>query len=814
MNLQGLSSKEAQLRFEKFGPNLVTTKKVSTWLSDLKSVLLDPMGLMLLVLAFLYYITQQYHEAVILSIAFIPVVGVDVFLNIKAKKALTALGSTFLPNAKVIRDSKIVSIESSEVVPGDLMVFEEGQIFCADGKILDAENLSVDESSISGESVPVLKSTGDFFLSGTTILSGRGHGEVEETGKNSRFGKIASLMEKTEESVSPLKQKMDRFIKVLFQISIGLVVFLFILEVIRGTSFGQSLIDAITFGMAAVPEEFAIVYTLYLSLGAWRLSKKGVLIRSLPSVEALGSIDILCTDKTGTLTQGLFRLENLIPLDGGTPQELILESILACEPIAVDTLEKSIFDKALKIFDKKQFDQEKSLWKLIHDYPFEAQGKHMSHVWEHISGKQILCMKGAFEGIAEHCNNTPEEIETARKKVNELSSQANRVLALATKNSNFIGERQNDEKNCRLRALLVFSDPIREEAREAVEKCQSAGIQVKMITGDHLLTAHAVAEEVGLLHDDNYLFSGDHLSSLSFEERKAAYIKGNIFARVRPEQKYELVEVLKSTGQLVAMTGDGINDAPALRRADVGISMGPRATDLTRSQAEIALIKDDFYGLVQALFEGRRIFENLKKSFSYLLSFHVPVILLTLIPSLLGWPTLLFPVHLVLLELMVHPISAFVFENMEIYKGEKISTKPNKNLLTKRDIYLALGTGFSVSLLCLIIFASLKNQNAELARSFSFFTLLLGSIGFISLEALPSGRIIDIKSFLSFRMLISTISILSITFAIFWNSSLQRIFHVSTLSPMESLKCAGLLILLLCWRPLLNWRQLASTQSR
>lgn len=723
----GLTNEEAKKRFVRDGPNEVVPSRFESGLEDIKKILLDPMGLMLLALAGLHGFIGDRKDAFILLGAYIPVVAVDVLLELRAQRALKAMRSTLSSVAKVLRDGQISEVPIREIVVGDVLIFEEGQALPADGNILESSNLAASESALTGESVPVEKSSGQAFFAGTTILQGRGLGYVEKIGKNTQFGKIASLLEETKAQQSPLQKKVNHLIKYVLIIAIGLAVFLFIIEWARGYGVLQSLITALTFGMAAVPEEFPIVFTLYLSLGAWRLSKHGVLIRSLPSVEALGSVDVICTDKTGTLTEGRFQLESLYSLNPSYPPEKLWQvALMACEEDAVDSMEMAIKEKG------QNFSKELQGWRLTQDYPFEVTGKHMSHVWIHSETKKsLIAMKGAVEGVLEHCDISAEARRHLMSTVESFASQGQRILGMAVREGISKGVREEDEKGLTFLGLLLFSDPVRESAREAISVCQKAGIEIKMLTGDHPLTALAVADQTGIIHSNDFLYSGHQLNEMSVKDRMVAYQKGAIFSRVLPEQKYEMVKALKNSGKVVAMTGDGINDAPALKLADIGISMGLTATDVARSTAQMVLVKNDFRGLVEAVFEGRRIFENLRRSFSYLISFHIPVILLALIPPLFGWGDLLLPIHIVLLEMLVHPISAFAFENLPNSDGGL-----EKSILPLKRLLRSGSAGLMLSLIALWLFHSQQRGNdLTVARSYSMAALFIGNIVFVLIES-------------------------------------------------------------------------------
>lgn len=756
----GLTSAEAKKRLIEFGPNEVVSSKMDSRWQEFKKILLDPMGLMLLGLAALQALIGDKIDAVILLVAYIPVTAVDVILELRTQRVLRAMRNNLSAKANVLRDGKIEQIPLKEIVAGDVLVFEEGQALPADGSIIESADLNVNESALTGESLPIEKMVGQSFFAGTTILQGRGLGLVEKTGKQTQFGKIATLLEVTDAQQSPLQKKVNTLVKKVLVVAFVLAIFLFGLELYRGHSFVQSLIIAMTFGMSAVPEEFPLVFTLYLSLGAWRLSKHGVLIRSLPSVEALGNVDVICTDKTGTLTEGRFQLERLSSFSDHPLEKQWQFALMACEEKAIDSMEKAIFAKG------QPYQNLLTDWSLTSDYAFEPLGKHMSHVWTHRHTQQsIIAMKGAVEGVLEHCSITEEMKRGILKHVEDGASQGQRILGLAAREGTCVGQRSTDEQNLTFVGLLLFSDPVRESATEAIALCQQAGIEIKMLTGDHPLTAHAVADQTGIHHNHETLYTGTQLAAMTAAERMSAYQKGAIFSRVLPEQKHEMVEALKSSGKIVAMTGDGINDAPALKLADIGISMGVNATDVARSTAQMILLKNDFKGLVQAVFEGRNVFANLRRSFAYLISFHIPVILLALLPPLLGWGELLLPIHIVLLELVVHPISAFAFENLPTQ-----SSQQDRALLPKKKLFWSAVRGSLVSLVALLLFRWQSSiTDLTIARSYAMMTIFVGNILFVLFES---------DFLFSRRVILTIVSLLIASAAIFGFSPLANLLHL------------------------------------
>lgn len=760
----GLTSKEVIIQREKFGANQIVDSQLESRFQELKKILLDPMGLMLLSLSGLYAVLGDTTDAIILLIAYIPVTAVDVILEMRAQRALSELKKSLKNTCKVIRDGKISEIISTDIVIGDIVVFEEGQSLPADGELIEVDQLTINEASLTGESIPLNKKNGELFFGGTVILSGRGLGKILAIGKQTKFGKIAQLLEETESIESPLQRKVNDLVRKVVYLAIALVAILFAIEIFRGRNFVESLIVAMTFGLATVPEEFPVVFTLYLSLGAWRLSKHGVLVKSLPSVEALGSVDIICTDKTGTLTEGKFQLEKVeVLVDGVSESEVWQSALMACEEKVVDSMEIAINEKGQTYLEMM------NSWSLKWDFPFEAEGKHMSHIWQSSSGEQILSMKGAVEGVIAHCHLESLQKNKINAMVEKYAGEGRRLLGLARRKGSFSGDRSKDENELDFLGLLVFSDPIRSTAQAAIEKCQSAGIVVKMLTGDHPLTAHAVANEVGIFHSDEYLYTGNQLSEMTKENRWKAYKQGAIFSRVLPEQKFEMVQALKESGLVVAMTGDGINDAPALKLADIGISMGVNATDVARSSAQMILLKNNFNGIVEAIFEGRKIFSNIKRSFSYLISFHIPVIFLAFVPAIFGWGDLLLPIHIVLLELIVHPISAFAFENINL-----IELQNSKILLPRKRFFESALSGIVLSLISLWMFNSYKNEfDLDIARSMALLIILFGNIGFVLVESWPARTL---------RILFTVLGLIGLSFSTVWISSFAHLLHLSSIS--------------------------------
>ena len=672
--LEGLSPIEVERRLTEFGPNRWVERDRFARVREMARLLADPMAVMLLIASVIYFLLGETGDAAVLALALIPVLGIDVVLEARSRKALDQLARAAAPSADVVRQNRICSIAFDKVVPGDILVLREGHVLAADGVVRWAANLFADESSLTGESAPQSKrewladpgaSPPDArFFAGSQVLSGHGFGLVTATGSATQYGGIAALVARTPESASPMQRQVGALVRRL-GVAAGIVAIgLFALSLQRGEPWTRALLGAVSLAMAAVPEEFPIVLTLFLSVGAWRLASRGMLVRRLASVETLGSTTVICTDKTGTLTRGQFQMtHHLVLADGVSERDLLETALLACERHPTDAMERAIaaYAEAHGIHTA----QVAAHHVLVRDYDFDPVGKHMSHVWQRIGRDDayVIASKGAVEGILAHASLDPHQRREALEANGRLAEKGMRVLALAGRTATRPGvDRDEDERVLTLLGLLGFEDPLRPEVPAAVADCQRAGIRIIMITGDHALTAHAVAEAAGIRHDDRQIVTGDELARLDADARDARIRGASILARISPEQKHAIITALQRAGEVVAMTGDGVNDAAALHRADIGIAMGRRGTDVARATADLVLLDDNFASIAETVRQGRHIFRNIQRAFLYLIAFHIPIIALAVAAPLIGIPLLLLPIHLVWLELIVHPVSAIVFQ--------------------------------------------------------------------------------------------------------------------------------------------------------
>ena len=724
----GLSSSEAARRLAAVGPNRFVESAGWRRIGAVLSAIADPMAAMLAITGIVYLVLGDVIDGTILLVALIPVWGVDVVLAARSRRALAALRSSLAPRATVIRDG-VERLELTEtIVPGDVLVIREGEMVHADARVDHEGNFTLDESHLTGESEPQQRGPGATIYAGSRAVGGRAYATVIATGRDTAFGEIAALVANAEAGSSPLQRSVGRLVKRLGLVAVVVAGSVFGLRMAAGSAPIAAFLSAISLAMAAIPEEFPLVLTLFLSLGAMRLSQRGVLVRRLAAVESLGATTVICTDKTGTLTQARFELATHEAI-GGDDARLLSAAVLACEPAPDDIMERAIVAHATEhgIVTEALH----ARWRLAIDHAFEREGKHMTHVWASGDRWKVV-MKGALEGVLEHCTLTTDERAAAERAMAELARDGMRVLAVAERDGSgrVPPAREEAEHALALVGLLGFRDPLRPEVPAAITACREAGIQVKLITGDHAFTARVIAEQAGLAVGPQGVVTGPELAALAPQERRRRIHEATVLARIRPEQKYDIVEQLLAAGEVVAMTGDGINDAPALRRASIGVSMGRGATEVARGAAGLVLLENDFGALVATVREGRRIYANLQRAFLFLVGFHVPIVGLAIATPLLGLPLLLLPIHLVWLELIVHPVAALVFE-AEAEPPDSMRRPPRDPrapLLPRRLLGPSVISGGLVAVGALVLYRARLSAGIEVARGAAMTVVIAGGL--------------------------------------------------------------------------------------
>ena len=679
----GLTSAEAVIRLEKYGPNLPADSRPKTLFGIIIDVLSEPMFLMLLVAGGIYLLLGDLAEALFLLVFVFVVIGITLIQAHKTERALESLRDLSSPRALVIRDGKKIRIAGQDVVPGDLLILHEGDRIPADATLINGQ-LSVDESLLTGESVPVNKMVSEpgdessSLFASTIVTKGYAKALVQQTGNATAVGGIGKALLATYETTSRLQRSSRVIIKNLVMIAFAMVVLLVLVNwLLNEQSFLQSILSGITLAMAILPEEITVILTVFLALGAWRISKINVLTRDITAVEALGTITVLAVDKTGTLTQNSMKVAELsvgnASFVSGSSEELeekfhsLVEFAMLATPQApFDPMEKAIQSFGHELLSGTEHIHDDTVPHL--EYELSPEILAMTRV---ISTEKpslyLLATKGAPEAVADLCHLPASELQDIQHRVEEMAKRGLRVLGVARgvwKKKDISEEwpKSQHDFDFTFLGLIGFIDPIRPEVPAAVKECQSAGIKVLMLTGDHPATAQAIAREVGLAYDAQIIL-GDEIESLSDDVLKERLKEITVCARMRPEQKLRLVQILQESGEIVGMTGDGVNDAPALKASNVGIAMGQRGTDVAREAAALVLLNDSFASITAAISQGRRIYDNITKATRFAFAVHLPIIILTLLPALLQWPILLMPAHIVLLQLLIDPACSIVFES-------------------------------------------------------------------------------------------------------------------------------------------------------
>lgn len=785
--MTGLSSAEVLSLLKKHGYNeLPETKPKSIW-NIAFEVMKEPMFILLISCGALYILLGDFKEGVILLSSIFIIITITFIQHQKTERALEALKKLSSPRVLVIRDGIEIRVPGRDLVPGDIMLLNEGDRIAADSIIINALNLVVDESILTGESIPVSKdnSTENKLYSGTLVVKGNAIATVLNTGLNAQLGKIASSINSIEESPTRLQKEMKTLIKNLLIIGVIISISVVLLFYFTRGGFIKALLNGLAASMAILPEEFPVVLTVFLSLGAWRLSKKNVLTRKTTAIETLGSATVLCTDKTGTITKNKMEVVSVYTNNSVLQKESFANSTHVnslLEIAALASADNSIDPMEVAIIKLLNSDNRLKLT-FVKEYALSKEQLSISRVYKTETGFYNVFCKGAPETVFKLCNLNNTDLNNYKEVLNNYALKGYRVLAVAkAEHNNDVFPLTQSEFNFKIEGLLAFEDPIREEVPEAIKNCYTAGIKVIMITGDYPVTAKTIAEKAGL--NVNKILTGEQLHQLDDVKLREEISNVNVFARVLPEQKLRIVKALKDNHEIVAMTGDGVNDAPALKAANIGIAMGNKGTDVAREASSLVLLDDNFASIVSAIRLGRRIFDNLQKAMSYIIAIHIPIIGLTLLPSFISsMPLFLFPLHIVFMELIIDPVCSIAFETEQEEKGimNRAPRSIHNKFFSGSRIMLSVLQGILLlSMVLIIYFTSLKDGHTELeVRAIAFSSLIIGNILLIltNLSSTRSFVHAFIEKSKSAFLLISIALILLI--AIINLKPLQEIFHFS-----------------------------------
>jgi len=834
--IKGLSEKEVSERLERNGYNELPSSKKRGVLRIVIEVFKEPMFILLVICGALYLLLGDIGEAVMLLGFVFVIMSITIYQEGKAEKAIEALRDLSSPRALVIRGGEQKRIPGKEVVVDDIVLVREGDRVPADAVLLWGMNITVDESLLTGESVPVRKNPSEdissesrkpggddspFLFSGTLVVQGQGVARIISTGVDTEMGKIGKVLTRIEEEPTFLQKETGKLVKSVFIIALILCAIVIGAYGLTRGDWVHGILSGITLAMAILPEEFPVVLVIFLAIGAWRISKKNVLTKKVAAVEILGSSTVLCVDKTGTLTENrmsirkIFNGKEFLDVKAGTDlplpesfHQLIEYGILASKKDPFDPMEKALEELGQRALNNTEHIH--ADWPLVEEYPLSKDMLALSHVWE--TGDRrgyIIAAKGAPEAIADLCHLGDEEKKALIANVYIMANEGLRVLGVAGSlfKKQDLPASQHDF-DFKFIGLLGLADPVRGNVPPAVKECYGAGIRVIMITGDYPVTAQRVANEIGLKYPDRVI-TGSEIEKMGPEEFREKIREVNIFSRVVPEQKLLIVDALKANGEVVAMTGDGVNDAPALKSAHIGVAMGERGTDVARESSGIVLLKDDFSSIVEAVRLGRRIFDNLKKAIAYIISVHVPIAGSALIPVLLGWPIILYPVHIVFLELIIDPACSVVFEAepAEVNIMKRKPRDPRESLFGKKMLFLSFLQGIFSLLVVLAVYkiAYRHGETENGARTLAFITLIVSNICLILTNRSWTRSIIS-SLFVSNRALVSTVAGASVfLLAVLYVPFLQTLFHFGEIHTREILMCFFAGVLSVIWFELVKF---------
>lgn len=800
--LSGLTDAEiAKSRLE-YGANVLRAQPKRNIFQKVLHVFAEPMFLLLFGAASIYFLVGEVTDGIIMVCCVLFVSGIEFFQEQKTDKALEALNTLSAINIRVIRNGKVAVVSSEDLVVGDLVVLAEGDKIPADGLILETQGLGVNESALTGESAVVHKKLVDdskerfklnMCYAGCDVTNGSAVIQLTAVGPQTEYGKIGSTLDTIEEAKTPLEKQIGRLIVICTIISLTfcaivvVVNFFYNSDLPLGDRIVESVLSGITMAMATIPEEIPVVLTVFLAMGAWKLAKQHALTRNMKAVETLGAVTVLCTDKTGTLTQNKMTVQEVFT----DSSDFAKVAALACPKTPHDPMEIAIQDYALR------HGADASLYQapLVREYLFNNEDKMMGQVWD-LDDRRLLCVKGAYETVLPLCDLSKTETMQITEQAKAFSNLGYRVLALAEQAKVTRLHAELEDYRLDFVGLIALVDPPRIGVKNSVRSCQEAGVRIIMITGDNGETAEGIARQIGL-RNCSEVITGAMLEKMSDQELKERVRTTNIFARVYPDHKMRIVKALQDNHEVVAMTGDGVNDAPALKKAEIGIAMGQRGTNVAKEAADLILMDDKFSTIVDAIANGRTIYSNIKKAISYILVVHIPIILISLFVPLAGLPLLLLPVHVVLLELIIDPTSSIVFQRLKAEANVmKRPPRPLKEpLLNFPTIIKCLLQGAVIFGVVFLGYLYLIRTGASqaLASTFAFTTLVFSNV--LVVYVLQSDDLALKSFFLDLKdkiIVLINVAIVAVLLLLIYVPFFNRLIGAEPLGLLELLVAIGL----------------------
>ena len=746
-SLRGLSDAEVVQSRKENGYNSLEHQKKNYFISSLIEMIKEPMFLLLILAASLYFITGKYGDGIFMMAAILLVSTISLYQESRSRNAIEGLRKLVQPKSKVIRNGLIVEIPSEEIVLGDFIQTEEGTFIPADGIIIQSNDFSVNESILTGESLAIFKnekSENNQIFQGTIAASGLAICKVTAISNQTQLGKIGKSLESITEEKTPLQIQIGNFVKKMS--IVGLVIFSIVwgINFYNSGVFLDSLLKALTLAMSIIPEEIPVAFTTFMALGAWRLMKMGIIVKQTKTVETLGSATVICADKTGTITENKMSLAHWYVFSNDTmndnfnsnkqlnkeEEELLYLAMWASEPIPFDGMEIALHEA----YSKFSATDERPNFKLVHEYPLGGSPPMMTHVFENQNRTRIIAAKGAPEALIACSNLSKDQTQQINNAIESMSKQGFRVLGIGV--ASFPGNdypKTQQEFHFTFKGLVAFYDPPKKNIKVVFDTFYNAGIQVKIVTGDNATTTSTIAREVGFKNPENTL-NGDELMKMDEATLKDKVLQTTIFTRMFPEAKLKIIEALKANDQIVAMTGDGVNDGLALKSAHIGIAMGKKGTEIAKEAANLILVEDDLAKMIEAIAMGRKIYANLKKAIQYIISIHIPIIMIVFIPLVLGWvyPNIFSPVHIIFLEIIMGPTCSIIYEN-EPMESNLMLQKPRLMTTTffnLKEITISIIQGLVITLGLLFVYQYCLSENCteSVTRTVVFLTLIASNI--------------------------------------------------------------------------------------
>lgn len=821
--IQGLTSEEVLRSRAAHGKNTLEGKKAHGLVDALKSIVREPMVILLLIASAIYFIGGSVSDGIFMAAAIVLVSAISLYQDGKSQNALEKLKDFTIPKCKVIRHGEVVEINSEEVVVGDSLMVEEGATIVADGIIVHSNDFSVNESLLTGESIPVYKDSSKedrTIFKGTTIVSGLAIATITAIGNETQLGKIGKSLEDIQVGKTPLERQINSFVKKM--VIAGAIVFAVVwaINFYNSRDVLDSLLKALTLAMSILPEEIPVAFTTFMALGSYRLMKMGIIVKHLNGVETLGSATIICSDKTGTITENKMSLAKVFAISshkiadtknplGKAEKELVRLAMWASEPIPFDPMEVALHNT----YEKNSEKDERPDYQMVHEYPLGGKPPMMTHLFENAQGKRIIAAKGAPEAMMEVSNLSPKEKETITEAIKKLARDGYRVLGVGEtyfKGTDYPKKQQ--DFNFDFKGIVAFYDPPKKNIQSVFNAFHEAGIKVKIVTGDNAATTSAIAREIGFRGYEKCI-SGDEFMSLDQTELMECVQTTNIFTRMFPEAKLKIINALKANKEVVAMIGDGVNDAPALKSAHIGIAMGKKGTEIAKEAALLILLNDDLGGMVDAVAMGRRIYTNLKKAIQYIISIHIPIILTVFIPLVLWWsyPNIFSPVHVIFFELIMGPTCSIIFENEPMEK-DTMSRPPrpfSTTFFNWRELATSVVQGLMITVgtLSTYQYAIFHKSDEAVTRTMVFIALITANIVLTLVNRSFHYSILTTLKYKNNLVALIILITVALTGLLLFVPPLTRFFEFETLDVHQNLVSIGIGFLSVIWYEVVKWRK-------